>query len=88
MDIGKNTTLNTNWLALVSEMILEEKKEFAIFMIMKRKSIESVNGKKTRKYHCLAVVKFTTSLDNCGIKDILQMDFFTGGERNMTSLAM
>ena len=69
--IGKNTTLNTNWLALVSEMILEEKKEFAIFMIKKRKSIESVNGKKTKKSPLRFIVKFTTSLENYGVRDIL-----------------
>ena len=67
-----------SWLALLNEMILEEKKVFVISMTKKAKSLVLVNGKKIEKSHFSAVVSFLTSLEEFGIRDILRTVIVNG----------
>ena len=67
-----------SWLALLNEMILEEKKVFVISMTKKVRSLVLVNGKKIEKSHFSVVVRFLTSLEEFGIRDILRTVIVNG----------
>ena len=68
----------------VRGIFMEEKRAFAISMMMKVKYVELVNGKREQKSEIVDIVRYMMKIGKHGILDIIRMEFSMAMELNMT----